>query len=378
MSKILNYLVWKKLHEQASATDTERARTILDQRIDRFLNQLPKRPDISTPGLPETPTAEQPKTSTVDKPKAPIADQPKDTPKDQEILNQIETGELVLKSGMSGRAVELIQNKLKKVKYLTTPVNGEYDAATYTAVTNFQKEKGLKIDGIVGKNTYAALYGKKPKTGSQPTVTVDGKFTSPRYFKEALLPRASAVVQKLNLQAPPVAVLAQWSLESANGSSPASSYNYAGLKAMGPLKNKKGKAVLAEERYTPQHIEKMKAGKTTEELVKVLGKNDTIRKRGREVTIDQWYGKGAWQKAKDAGKQWCQVKTYFASFDNYDDFVNGYLKVIGGDRYRETIKSAKTVEDFALGLAKKGYATASPTKYAQAVVSKSKELENLA
>jgi len=374
MGKILNYLVWKKLHEQASATDTERARTILGQEIDRFLNQS----DNSTATRPETPIADQLKKPAVDKPKAPTTDQPKDTLKDQEILNQLEIGTLVLKSGMSGRAVELIQNKLKDAGYLTTPVNGEYDAATYTAVTNFQKEKGLKTDGVFGKNTYAALYGKKPETESQPTTTVDGKFTSPRYFKEALLPKASAVIQKLNLQVPPVAVLAQWSLESANGSSPASSYNYAGLKAMGPLKNKKGKAVLAEERYTPQHIEKMKAGKTTEELVKVLGKDDTIRKRGRDVTIDQWYGKDAWQKAKDVGKQWCQVKTYFASFDNYDDFVNGYLKVVGGDRYRETIKSAKTVEDFALGLAKNGYATASPTKYAQAVVSKSKELENLA
>ena len=292
---------------------------------------------------------------------------------DQAILNQIKTGQLVLRSGMSGRPVELIQTKLKEKGYLTTPINGEYDAATYNSVSAIQKEKGINIDGAFGETTYAALYAEK----IDETPAVGGKFKSVRQFKKELLPKAEDVVSKLSLKVSPIAILAQWALESANGSSPASAYNYAGIKALGTLKDKKGKPVLAEERYTPEHIEKMKAGKTSEELVRVLGKNDTIRKRGRDVTVDQWYGSGAWQKAKDDGKQWCQVKTYFAEFNDYDDFVSGYVKVIGGKRYKSVIESADNIQDFAYGLAKGGYATASATKYANSVTSKARELENL-
>lgn len=387
MSKILNYSIWKKLYEQESSKtysdkgdpytykviggqwwaigpklpnwtsleNNEKATTILDTR----------HPDARK----NSKSVESSKISQNGEETA-----PNNTQTDQVILGQIKAGQLVLRSGMSGRAVELIQTKLKERGYLTTPINGEYDAATYNAVSALQKEKGISIDGAFGETTYAALYEDVIK--SSPST--EGKFKNVAQFKQTLLPKANDVVERLNLKVPPVAILAQWALESANGSSPASAYNYAGIKALGPLKNKKGKGVLAEERYTPQHIEKMKAGKTNEDLVRVLEKDDTIRKRGRDVTIDQWYGAGAWQKAKDAGKQWCQVKTYFAEFTSYADFVNGYITVLNGKRYKSVIDSADTINDFAYGIAKSGYATASPSKYANSIVSKASELENLA
>ena len=51
-----------------------------------------------------------------------------------------------------------------------------------------------------------------------------------------------------------------------------------------------------------------------ESVAKDLGPNDTITKKGRQVTIDEWYGSGSMAKAQAAGKQWVQVKSYFAKF----------------------------------------------------------------
>ena len=62
-----------------------------------------------------------------------------------------------LKQGSSGDGVKDLQTKLWYTGYYTGSISGSFDAATHTAVTAFQKAKGLTRDGIAGKKTLTAL-----------------------------------------------------------------------------------------------------------------------------------------------------------------------------------------------------------------------------
>lgn len=69
----------------------------------------------------------------------------------------------VLSKNMSGAGVLRLQNKLAEYGYLNeSNVNGTYDAATETAVRNYQKDKGLTVDGIAGDTTQHTLYNTVP------------------------------------------------------------------------------------------------------------------------------------------------------------------------------------------------------------------------
>ncbi|MDP5217375.1 peptidoglycan-binding domain-containing protein [Ruegeria sp. 2205SS24-7] len=73
-----------------------------------------------------------------------------------------------MKKGAKGAPVKKVQEKLNKAgaKPKVT-VSGVFDDAMMSAVKAFQKKHKLKIDGIVGDNTMAALdaRGKAPKWG---------------------------------------------------------------------------------------------------------------------------------------------------------------------------------------------------------------------
>jgi hypothetical protein len=78
-------------------------------------------------------------------------DKPKSAPisiKDFEEV--IKTGR-VLKVGRSGEAVKALQ------RFLRIEDDGKFGPATKAAVVKFQKDNGLKPDGIVGKNTVGAI-----------------------------------------------------------------------------------------------------------------------------------------------------------------------------------------------------------------------------
>ena len=62
-----------------------------------------------------------------------------------------------LKKGASGNITKLLQEKLVKLGYNTNGVDGIFGSATYSAVREFQKTRGLSIDGIVGQNTWRKL-----------------------------------------------------------------------------------------------------------------------------------------------------------------------------------------------------------------------------
>ncbi|HEX9961187.1 MAG TPA: peptidoglycan-binding domain-containing protein, partial [Pyrinomonadaceae bacterium] len=63
----------------------------------------------------------------------------------------------VLKQGSRGRAVSILQNRLNH-HGAKLAVDGDFGKKTHQAVLLFQKSRGLKDDGIVGKITWAALF----------------------------------------------------------------------------------------------------------------------------------------------------------------------------------------------------------------------------
>ena len=66
-----------------------------------------------------------------------------------------------LKRGDHGYAVTNLQNLLYQLNMFDIDdIDGKFGAKTETAVKQFQKEAGLKQDGKVGYNTFAALYHK--------------------------------------------------------------------------------------------------------------------------------------------------------------------------------------------------------------------------
>ena len=62
-----------------------------------------------------------------------------------------------LKKGASGNITKLLQEKLVTLGYSTNGVDGIFGSGTYSAVREFQKTRGLSVDGIVGQNTWRKL-----------------------------------------------------------------------------------------------------------------------------------------------------------------------------------------------------------------------------
>ncbi len=63
----------------------------------------------------------------------------------------------VLQQGSRGNDVTTLQKKLKNWGYYSGSVDGIFGTKTKEAVKYFQRKNGLTVDGIVGKNTLAAL-----------------------------------------------------------------------------------------------------------------------------------------------------------------------------------------------------------------------------
>lgn len=83
---------------------------------------------------------------------------------------------LRIKYGSEGPAVTTVQTKLSNLKYYKGIIDGKYGYSTAKAVRAFQAAKGLKVDGIVGPITWAALVGNvaipKPATPVNPNTPV--------------------------------------------------------------------------------------------------------------------------------------------------------------------------------------------------------------
>lgn len=51
-----------------------------------------------------------------------------------------------------------LQTALTGLRYYSGPISGKFDYATYRAVKGFQQYNGLKVDGVVGPQTWAKLH----------------------------------------------------------------------------------------------------------------------------------------------------------------------------------------------------------------------------
>jgi peptidoglycan hydrolase-like protein with peptidoglycan-binding domain len=80
----------------------------------------------------------------------------------------------VVQEGNSGTEVTAVQERLQQLGYFKANITGYFGPVTKEAVIQFQKDKGLEPDGIVGTNTLAALGGQsQPRL--QPIKDVSSK-----------------------------------------------------------------------------------------------------------------------------------------------------------------------------------------------------------
>ena len=78
--------------------------------------------------------------------------------------------------GSRGSQVSLVQQKLKQYGYYDGAVDGIFARETYNAVIWFQEKNGLRVDGVVGSATAAAL-----------GVTLKGSSLSASHYQESEL-----------------------------------------------------------------------------------------------------------------------------------------------------------------------------------------------
>jgi peptidoglycan hydrolase-like protein with peptidoglycan-binding domain len=71
-----------------------------------------------------------------------------------------------IKTGSTGAAVKKAQRRLKMRSYDPGPIDGVFGAKTRKAVKQYQTDRGLAADGIVGPATWARLDPPTVKKGS--------------------------------------------------------------------------------------------------------------------------------------------------------------------------------------------------------------------
>ncbi|MEW6492247.1 MAG: peptidoglycan-binding protein, partial [Cyanobacteriota bacterium] len=79
-----------------------------------------------------------------------------------------------LRPGSSGQAVTQLQNRLKALGFYNGPISGFYSRLTEAAVRDFQRSRGLSVNGIVGPTTASALQGNTPGTLTNVTLLQRG------------------------------------------------------------------------------------------------------------------------------------------------------------------------------------------------------------
>ena len=69
----------------------------------------------------------------------------------------------LIKKGATGFAVVELQKRLNAISYkgkTTLTVDGDFGSKTYNAVKAYQSDRGLEVDGEVGKNTWKSLFNE--------------------------------------------------------------------------------------------------------------------------------------------------------------------------------------------------------------------------
>ena len=66
-------------------------------------------------------------------------------------------GALVLRSGCRGQEVRQLQSSLAKMGYCPGPIDGIFGRQTEIALRNYQRDRGIAVDGLAGPQTMALL-----------------------------------------------------------------------------------------------------------------------------------------------------------------------------------------------------------------------------
>ena len=75
-----------------------------------------------------------------------------------------------LKSGSTGQRVRLLQERLDELGFFEGSITNGFYSRTTTAVKAFQRHNGLKVDGVVGEDTWTALFGESAVPASATAV----------------------------------------------------------------------------------------------------------------------------------------------------------------------------------------------------------------
>lgn len=91
-----------------------------------------------------------------------------------------------LKYGMRGTAVKTLQTNLAKRGYLKSTPDGKFGPRTKAAVKLFQKQAGLKVDGVAGATTQGKLYGLAGNGKTNLTLKYGGKGSQVKIMQQKL------------------------------------------------------------------------------------------------------------------------------------------------------------------------------------------------
>ena len=83
-------------------------------------------------------------------------------------------GYTTLRRGDKGIAVQNLQQMLKNRGFFSSSTTGNFGSATETAVKAFQKQYGLKVDGIAGPATQMLIYGSSASSSETSTTLKKG------------------------------------------------------------------------------------------------------------------------------------------------------------------------------------------------------------
>lgn len=74
--------------------------------------------------------------------------------------------------GSGGQEVVRIQQQLRQLQLYSGPLDGKFGGGTESAVRNFQRNRGLTVDGVVGSTTWKELFDEQeappPEIASRP------------------------------------------------------------------------------------------------------------------------------------------------------------------------------------------------------------------
>jgi peptidoglycan hydrolase-like protein with peptidoglycan-binding domain len=116
-------------------------------------------------------------------------------------IEDIGTTPKACKEGASGENVVKLQQALELLGYYSADIDGHYGAQTISAVKRFQKNRGMKEDGIAGASTIRVMFSTSKSTSSSSSSSSKTKYTTeePDWFKDnvsSLIPKKAVFTIK--------------------------------------------------------------------------------------------------------------------------------------------------------------------------------------